>query len=59
MGTIDSAPPPTCGPDCDFTYTCAGTCNTPDNGLDITFSVRLRNAASSLVRPDLAITGQR
>jgi len=50
-GTIVSAPSPTCGPNCDITYICDGTCSIPDNGLDITFSARLRNAASSLVVP--------
>ena len=51
-GTLDTTPPATCAPSaCTFKYTCTGACNFPDNGLDITVTARLRNAANSLVLP--------
>jgi hypothetical protein len=51
-GTLDTIPAATCAPSsCTFQYTCVGACNFPDNGLDITVTARLRNAASSLVLP--------
>jgi hypothetical protein len=51
-GTLDTTPPATCAPSaCTFKYTCVGTCNFPDLGLDITVTARLRNAANSLVLP--------
>jgi hypothetical protein len=51
-GMLDTTPPATCAPSaCTFKYTCTGFCNTADNGLDITVTARLRNAANSLVLP--------
>ena len=51
-GILGPMPPATCAPSgCTFQYTCTGACNFPDNGLDVTVTARLRNAANSLVLP--------